>query len=111
MKVSMGQSDSAEGFWGACPTDQRASKASLVEVRAGSRPNRKVVRQDDKEAIARSFPTAATTAPQSRRRSAAVSRKISRTHRYQHTSLGRQIIAAVLAASNATVNTFIPKAA
>ena len=69
------------------------------------------------------FPTAATTAPQSRRRSAAVSRKlrllrahhlirkISRTHRYQLTSLGRQIIAAVLAASNATVNTFIPKAA
>jgi len=69
------------------------------------------------------FPTAATTAPQSRRRSAAVSRKlrllrahhlirkISRTHRYQLTALGRQIIVAVLAASSATVNTFIPKAA
>ena len=30
---------------------------------------------------------------------------------YQLTALGRQIIVAVLAASSATVNTFIPKAA
>src|SRR5437879_2553366 len=35
-EVSMGQSDSVEGFWGTCPTDQRASKANLVEVRAES---------------------------------------------------------------------------
>jgi hypothetical protein len=67
--------------------------------------------------------TVAKSERESRRRSAAISRKlrllrahhlirkVPGTHRYQVTDAGRQIITAVLAASNATVNTFIPKAA
>ena len=69
------------------------------------------------------YTAVAKSGQESRRRSAAISRKlrllrahhlirkVPGTHRYQVTQAGRQIITAVLAASNATVNTFIPKAA
>lgn len=62
----------------------------------------------------------AASAQESRRRSAAVSRqlrllryhrlirKLPHTYRYQLTPLGRQLIAAVLAARDATVNSLIP---
>jgi len=65
----------------------------------------------------------AASVPESRRRSAAVSRKLRllRAHhlirkvpfsyRYQVTPLGRQIITAVLAAGNAPINSFMAKAA
>lgn len=69
------------------------------------------------------YTAVAKSEKESRRRSAAISRKLRLlrahhlirkgpgTYRYQVTEAGRQIITAVLAASNATVNTFIPKAA
>ena len=69
------------------------------------------------------YTTVGKSEEESRCRSAAISRmlrllhahhlirKVPGTHRYQVTEAGRQIITAVLAASNATVNTFIPKAA
>ena len=69
------------------------------------------------------YTTAAQSEQERRRRSSAISRKlrllrahhilrkIPGTHRYQLTPRGRQIATAVIAASNATVNLFIPKAA
>lgn len=69
------------------------------------------------------YTTVAKSEQESRRRSAAISRKlrllrahhlirkVPGTHRYQVTNAGRKIITGVLAASNATINTFIPKAA
>jgi hypothetical protein len=65
----------------------------------------------------------AKSAPEQRRRSSAISRKlrllrahhvirkVPGTHRYQLTPFGRKIATAVIAASNATVNNLIPKAA
>lgn len=69
------------------------------------------------------YATTAKSAEERRRRSAAISRKlrllrahhlirkVSGSHRYQVTPSGRQIATAVIAASNATVNLLIPKAA
>jgi hypothetical protein len=69
------------------------------------------------------YTTASKSAQEHRRRSSAISRKlrllrahhlihkVPGTHRYQVTLVGRQIATAVIAASNATVNTLIPKAA
>jgi hypothetical protein len=69
------------------------------------------------------YPTAAKSAEERRRRSSAVSRKlrllrahhlirkVPASHRYHVTPVGRQIATAVIAASNATVNQLIPKAA
>jgi hypothetical protein len=69
------------------------------------------------------YTTAAQSALEHRRRSSVISRKlrllrahhlirkVPGTHRYQVTLVGRQIATAVIAASNATVNTLIPKAA
>jgi len=67
--------------------------------------------------------TTAQSVKESRRRSGAISRKlrllrdhgliqkIQKSYRYKVTSKGRSILTALIAASNATVNTFIPKAA
>jgi hypothetical protein len=67
--------------------------------------------------------TTAKSAEERRRRSSAISRKlrllrahhlirkVPGSHRYHVTPTGRQIAAAVIAASNATVNLLIPKAA
>ena len=69
------------------------------------------------------YPTAAKSTQERRRRSSAISRKLRMlrahhlirkvpgSHRYQVTPQGRQIATAVIAASNATVNLLIPKAA
>ena len=69
------------------------------------------------------YPTAAKTVEEHRRRSSAISRKLRMlrthhpirkvpgSHRYHVTPAGRQIVAAVIAASHATVNLLIPKAA
>lgn len=69
------------------------------------------------------YATSAPSAQESRRRSAATSRKlrlprdhgliqkIQKSYRYKVTKKGRPILTALIAASNATVNTFIPKAA
>lgn len=69
------------------------------------------------------YATAAKSQQERRRRSSAISRKlrllrahhiirkVPGSHRYQLTPRGRQITTAVIAASNATVNLFIPKAA
>ena len=69
------------------------------------------------------YPTAAKSIQERRRRSSAISRKlrilrahhlirkVPASHRYQVTPEGRQITIAVIAASNATVNLLIPKAA
>jgi len=69
------------------------------------------------------YTTASQSAQEHRRRSSAISRKlrllrahhlirkVPASHRYQVTLVGRQIATAVIAASNATVNTLIPKAA
>jgi hypothetical protein len=69
------------------------------------------------------YATEASCPKESCRRSAAISRKlrllrahrlirkIPHTYRYQITPLGRQLVAVVIAASNASVNTLIPKAA
>jgi len=67
--------------------------------------------------------TTAQSVKESRRRSGAISRKlrllrdhgliqkIPKSYRYKVTSKGRSILTALIAASNAAVNTFIPKAA
>ena len=67
--------------------------------------------------------TTAQSVKESRRRSGATSRKIrllrdhgliqkiQKSYRYKVTSKGRSILTALIAASNAAVNTFIPKAA
>src|SRR5262252_5639468 len=67
--------------------------------------------------------TTAQSVKESRRRSGAMSRKlrllrdhgliqkIQKSYRYKVTSKGRSILTALIAASHATVNTFIPKAA
>ena len=69
------------------------------------------------------YGTSTASVQESRRRSAAVSRKlrllrahhlirkVSSSYRYQLTPLGRQIITAVLAAGNAPINSFMAKAA
>jgi hypothetical protein len=69
------------------------------------------------------YTTRAKSAAEHRRRSSAISRKLQLlrahhlirkvpgSHRYHLTSTGRQIATAVIAASNATVNLLIPKAA
>jgi hypothetical protein len=69
------------------------------------------------------YTTRAQSVQESRRRSAAISRKlrllrdhgliqkIQKSYRYKVTKKGRPILTAVIAASNATVNMFIPKAA
>jgi hypothetical protein len=69
------------------------------------------------------YATTAKSAEERRRRSSAISRKlrllrahhlirkVPGSHRYHVTSAGRQIATAVIAASNATVNLFISKAA
>ena len=69
------------------------------------------------------YAATARSAQERRRRSAAISRKlrllrahrllrkVSGSHRYHLTPRGRQIATAVIAASNATVNLLIPKAA
>ncbi len=69
------------------------------------------------------YPTAAKSVEERRRRSSAISRKlrllrahhilrkVPGSHRYQFTPRGRQIATTVIAASNATVNLLIPKAA
>jgi hypothetical protein len=69
------------------------------------------------------YTTAAESPEERRRRSSAISRKlrllrahhllrkVPGSHRYQVTATGRQIATAVIAASNATVNLLIPKAA
>ena len=69
------------------------------------------------------YASAAQSLTESRRRSAAISRKlrllrdhgliqkIQKSYRYKLTMQGRSILTALIAASNATVNTFIPKAA
>ena len=67
--------------------------------------------------------TTAQSVKESRRRSGAISRKlrllrdhgliqkIQKSYRYKVTSKGQSILTALIAASNAAVNTFIPKAA
>jgi DNA-binding HxlR family transcriptional regulator len=69
------------------------------------------------------YSTPTASLQESRRRSAAISRKlrllrahhlirkVSSSYRYQLTPLGRQIITAVLAAGNAPINCFMAKAA
>jgi hypothetical protein len=69
------------------------------------------------------YATAAKSDQERRRRSSAISRKlrllrahhlirkVPASHRYHLTAQGRQIAAAVIAASNATINLLIPKAA
>ena len=69
------------------------------------------------------YSTPPASAGESRRRSAAISRKlrllrahhlirkVPGTHRYQVSPKGRQILTAVITASHATVNALIPKAA
>lgn len=69
------------------------------------------------------YTTGVQSVEESRRRSAAISRKlrllrahgliqkVPKTYRYKITKKGRHILTAVIAASNATVNMFIPKAA
>ena len=69
------------------------------------------------------YATSAQSVQESRRRSAAISRKlrllrdhgliqrIQKSYRYKVTKHGRPILTAAIAASNATVNMFIPKAA
>jgi hypothetical protein len=69
------------------------------------------------------YTTSASSVQESRRRSAAISRKlrllrhhgliqkIQKSYRYKVTKPGRPILTALIAASNATVNQFIPKAA
>jgi hypothetical protein len=69
------------------------------------------------------YATAAKSVEERRRRSSAISRtlrllrahhvirKVPGSHRYHLTTMGRQIATAVIAASNATVNLLIPKAA
>ena len=69
------------------------------------------------------YPTRAQSDQESRRRSAAVSRKlrilrdhcliqkIQKSYRYKVTTKGRPILTALTAASNATVDILIPKAA
>ena len=67
--------------------------------------------------------TTAQSVKESHRRSGAISRKLRllrdhgliqkfpKSYRYKVTSKGRSILTALIAASNAAVNTFIPKAA
>ena len=69
------------------------------------------------------YASPAQSLKESRRRSGAISRKlrllrdhgliqkIQKSYRYKVTIKGRSILTALIAASNATVNTFIPKAA
>lgn len=69
------------------------------------------------------YTTATASLPESRRRSAAISRqlrllrahhlirKVPHSYRYQLTPLGRQIATIVLAAGNATIHSFVAKAA
>jgi len=69
------------------------------------------------------YASAAQSVQESRRRSGAISRKlrllrdhgliqkIQKSYRYKVTIKGRSILTALIAASNSTVNTFIPKAA